>query len=628
MSEGKHFLPITKKELDYLGWDYVDVIIVNGDAYVDHPSFGAAVIGRVLEREGLRVAILPQPNWQDDLRDFKKLGTPRLFFGVTSGNMDSMVNHYTANKRLRSDDAYTAGGKAGFRPDYAATVYSRILKQLFPEVPVVLGGVEASMRRLSHYDYWSDTLKPSILLDSEADVLVYGMGERPIVQLARLMQQPDWRQHLHECSQIAYIDNSIDRYKSENPILLHDYAEELKDKRKYGEDFVAMEKESNKRVQRTLIQPYGSQNVIVRPPFPVATTDEMDSFALFDRMMNAPHPKYLKRGDIPAFEMIKNSITIHRGCFGGCSFCAIAAHQGKAIASRSEESIMREVEDLVQRPYFKGHISDLGGPSANMYKMHGRDLSKCETCARPSCLVPKKCPNLLADHHAVTALYKKVMDTDGVKHITIGSGIRYDMLLTDDEREKLTLGLGEYLRQVVRHHVSGRLKVAPEHTDSEVLALMRKPSFDHFLSFLRDFNAENRSCGKSQQLIPYFIASHPGCTVEKMSTLCDITHQYRLMTDQVQDFTPTPMTYATAMYYLGYDPYTGEKVHVAKSKQERQDQHLFFFADLPENKGRVRQIRNGLTIKSNHNRSAKIESSSSRNDNKDNNRKKYNHKKS
>ena len=578
MPDRKHFLPITKKELDYLGWDYVDVIIVNGDAYVDHPSFGAAVIGRVLEREGLRVAILPQPNWQDDLRDFRKLGTPRLFFGVTSGNMDSMVNRYTANKRLRSDDAYTAGGKSGFRPDYATTVYSRILRQLFPDTPIVLGGVEASMRRLSHYDYWSDTLKPSILLDSQADVLVYGMGERPIVQLARLMQQPDWRQHLRECSQIAYIEDSIDQYQSENPILLHDYAEELKDKRKYGEDFVSMEKESNKRVQRTLIQPYTDKYVVVRPPFPVATTEEMDSFALFDRMMNTPHPKYLKRGDIPAFEMIKNSITIHRGCFGGCSFCAIAAHQGKAIASRSEESIMREVEDLVQRPYFKGHISDLGGPSANMYRMHGKDLSL-------------KCPNLLADHHAVTALYKKVMGTDGVKHITIGSGIRYDMLLTDNEQERALLGLGEYLRQVVRYHVSGRLKVAPEHTDSEVLALMRKPSFDHFLSFLRDFNAENRNCGKNQQLIPYFIASHPGCTVEKMSTLCDITHKYHLMTDQVQDFTPTPMTYATAMYYLGYDPYTGKKVHVAKSKQERQDQHLFFFADKPENRARIRQLR-------------------------------------
>ena len=318
----------------------------------------------------------------------------------------------------------------------------------------------------------------------------------------------------------------------------------------------------------------------------------MDSFALFDRMKNAPHPKYLKRGDIPAFEMIKNSITIHRGCFGGCSFCAIAAHQGKAIASRSEESVMREVEDLVQRPYFKGHISDLGGPSANMYKMHGTDLSLCEKCARPSCLVPKKCPNLVADHHAVTALYQKVMNTKGVKHITIGSGIRYDMLLTDNEKERALLGLGDYLRQVVRHHVSGRLKVAPEHTDAEVLALMRKPSFDHFLDFLKDFNAENRKCGKNQQLIPYFIASHPGCTVEKMSKLCDLTHKFHLMTDQVQDFTPTPMTYATAMYYLGYDPYTGKKVHVAKSKQERQDQHLFFFADKPENRKRIRQLRN------------------------------------
>lgn len=576
-STQKHFLPITKKELDYLGWDYVDVIIVNGDAYIDHPSFGAAVIGRILERQGLRVAILPQPNWQDDLRDFKKLGRPRLFFGVTSGNMDSMVNHYTANKRLRSDDAYTAGGIAGFRPDYATSVYANILKQIYPDVPVVIGGIEASMRRLSHYDYWSDTLKPSILLDSKADVLVYGMGERPIVALAELFQKPNWREHLKDCQQVAYFDKDISNYEKEKCIQLHSYREELSDKRKYGEDFVLFETESNKREQCTLIQPYDGQYLIVRPPYPVATEMEMDSFALFDRMMNAPHPKYLKRGEIPAFEMIKNSITIHRGCFGGCSFCAISAHQGKQIASRSNESIMAEVEDLIQRPYFKGHISDLGGPSANMFRMEGKDLEKCKKCPRASCLVPKICPNLQYDHKPLIELYQKVAAQEGVKFVTIGSGIRYEMLLTDDNDKDRKNGLSQYLHQIVNKHVSGRLKVAPEHTDAEVLALMRKPGFDKFITFLDKFNRENKKCGKNQQIIPYLIGSHPGCTIEKMAELSRIAHKYHLMTDQVQDFTPTPMTLSTTMYYLGYNPYDGKRVHVAKSMDERKKQHDFFF---------------------------------------------------
>jgi len=576
MDKTKHFLPITKKEMNYLGWDYVDVVIVNGDAYVDHPSFGAAVIGRVLERHGLRVAILPQPNWQDDLRDFKKFGKPRLFFGVTSGNMDSMVNHYTANKRLRSDDAYTPGGLAGFRPDYATTVYSRILKQLYPDTPVVIGGIEASMRRLSHYDYWSDSLKPSVLIDSHADVLVYGMGERPIVQLADLFAQPDWKDNLCQCQQIAFIDSNIEKYSNESPILLHSFQEELKEKRKYGEDFVLFETESNKREQRPLIQPYKEGFLVVRPPFPVATEAEMDSFAMFDRMMNAPHPKYLKRGDIPAFEMIKNSITMHRGCFGGCSFCAISAHQGKQIASRSDASILAEVHDLIQRPYFKGHISDLGGPSANMFRMEGKDLDKCKQCPRPSCLVPRTCPNLQLDHHPLVELYKTVASMDGVKHVTIGSGIRYEMLLNDTPKEDLKNGQSQYLHQIVKEHVSGRLKVAPEHTDAEVLRLMRKPEFDKFLQFLERFEQENRKCGKNQQLIPYLIGSHPGCTEEKMAELHRIAKRYRLMTDQVQDFTPTPMTFSTAMYYLGYNPYDGKKVHVAKSIEERRKQNSYF----------------------------------------------------
>ncbi|MBO7647939.1 MAG: YgiQ family radical SAM protein, partial [Bacteroidales bacterium] len=452
----KHFLPITKKELDYLRWDYVDVILVSGDAYVDHPSFGPAVIGRVLERAGLRVAILPQPNWKDDLRDFKKLGVPRLFFGVTAGNIDSMLNHYTAQKRLRHDDAYTAGGQAGFRPDYATVTYTKILKQLFPDVPVVIGGIEASMRRLSHYDYWSDTLKPSILIDSGADILVYGMGERPILAIAELLKRPDWRNHLAEQRQIGFVTDDITPFHEEAPIMLHSLAAELKDKRKYGQDFVKFETETNKREQRTMIQPHGDRYVVMRPPYPVATEKEMDEFALVDRMMNAPHPKYLKRGPVPAFEMIKNSITIHRGCFGGCSFCAIAAHQGKQVSSRSDASILAEAEDLTRRDYFKGHITDLGGPSANMFRMEGRNLELCRACARPSCLHPKICPNLRRDHQPMIELYQKVAKLQGVKHITIGSGIRYELLL--DEKDG---GAKRYLHQLVDQHVSGRLKVAP-----------------------------------------------------------------------------------------------------------------------------------------------------------------------
>ncbi|MBO7491376.1 MAG: YgiQ family radical SAM protein [Bacteroidales bacterium] len=568
----KHFLPITKKELDYLRWDYVDVILVSGDAYVDHPSFGPAVIGRVLERAGLRVAILPQPNWKDDLRDFKKLGVPRLFFGVTAGNIDSMLNHYTAQKRLRHDDAYTAGGQAGFRPDYATVTYTKILKQLFPDVPVVIGGIEASMRRLSHYDYWSDTLKPSILIDSGADILVYGMGERPILAIAELLKRPDWRNHLAEQRQIGFVTDDITPFHEEAPIMLHSLAAELKDKRKYGQDFVKFETETNKREQRTMIQPHGDRYVVMRPPYPVATEKEMDEFALFDRMMNAPHPKYLKRGPVPAFEMIKNSITIHRGCFGGCSFCAIAAHQGKQVSSRSDASILAEAEDLTRRDYFKGHITDLGGPSANMFRMEGKNLELCRTCARPSCLHPKICPNLRRDHQPMIELYQKVAKLQGVKHITIGSGIRYELLL--DEKDD---GAKRYLHQLVDQHVSGRLKVAPEHTDPEVVRLMRKPEFSQFLHFMTLFQKENERCGKNQQLIPYLISAHPGCTLVKMSELSKIAREHHLMTDQVQTFTPTPMTYSTAMYYLEYDPYTGKDVHVAKSDQERRDQHAFFF---------------------------------------------------
>ncbi len=572
-----HFLPTTKKEVEALGWSELDVIIISGDAYVDHPSFGPAVIGRWLEAMGLKVAIVPQPNWQDDGRDFAKLGRPRLFFGITAGNMDSMVNHYTATKRLRHDDAYTPGGQHGFRPDYATIVYTQWVKRLFPDVPVVIGGIEASLRRLSHYDYWQDKLRPSILMDCCADLLVYGMAERPMTDLVRIFHTDNWREHLHECSQIAFI---TDDYKkccgAEPPLMLHPFEKELSNKRFYGENFVAFETESNKRQQRVIVQPYNQKQLVILPPYPPATEEEMDHYALYDRMMNAPHPKYAKRGDIPAWEMIKNSITIHRGCFGGCSFCAITAHQGRFISSRSERSVLAEVTDLARRPYFKGHISDLGAPSANMYRMHGQNLRACSSCARPSCIFPEVCKNLDLNHKPLIALYRKAAAVKGVRRITIGSGIRYDLLLADEGTDREN-GLTDYFREVVRHHVSGRLKVAPEHTQTKVLNKMRKPSFDRFLAFNKEFQQLNREAGLHQQLVPYFISAHPACTLDDMKALHKATEGQHLHIEQVQDFTPTPMTYSTAMYFLGYDPYTGEKVFSAKSKGEKDKQKGMFF---------------------------------------------------
>lgn len=573
----KHFLPTTLKEVQALGWTYLDVIIFSGDAYVDHASFAAAAIGRWLEKWGLHVAIVPQPNWKDDGRDFKKLGAPRLFFAVSAGNMDSMVNHYTATKRLRHDDAYTPGNQHGFRPDYPTIVYTQWLKRFFPDVPVVIGGIEASLRRLSHYDYWADALQPSILVTSQADILVYGMGERPMLELVRAFQRGNWQQAIETCNQIAYLSKQLPALPKDDLLMLHSYEKEQKQRRCYGENFVAFETETNKLYQRTMVQPYGDTFLIVRPPYPPATEQEMDEMALFEEMMNAPHPKYAKRGAIPAWEMIKNSITMHRGCFGGCSFCAITAHQGRFISSRSEQSILSEVHHLAQRDYFKGHISDLGGPSANMYRMQGANGKVCATCSRPSCIFPKVCKNLVIDHHPLLALYRKASQVPNVKKITIGSGIRYDLLLSDTPQQDKANALSDYLTEVVRHHVSGRLKVAPEHTEDCVLKRMRKPSFQQFLRFNVQFHKVNQSVGLRQQLVPYFISAHPACTMQQMRQLHEATRHQHLHIEQVQDFTPTPMTYATAMYYLGYDPYTGEKVYCARDRAEKEKQKQFFF---------------------------------------------------
>ncbi len=569
-------LPTSLKEVKELGWDYIDVILFNGDAYIDHPSFGAAVIGRRLEAAGYRVAIVPQPNWRDDLRDFKKLGTPRLFFGVTSGSMDSMVNHYTANLRLRSDDAYTAGGKAGFRPDYAVTVYTKILKELFPHTPVVVGGIEASLRRLCHYDYWQDRLKPSILAESGADLLIYGMGDRTITEVASALRNGYNAKLLRKLRGVAFMADKgyVERLDPEHTISLHSYEEALRSPRKFGENFVRIEVESNRMEQlSTLVEQVGDRFVVVNPPHERLTTEELDkSFDLpYTRL---PHPRYRGKGEIPAYEMIKHSINLHRGCFGGCSFCTISAHQGKFISSRSEASIMREVEAVSHMADFKGYLSDIGGPSANMYMMHGRNEDLCKRCTKPSCLWPRICPNLDNSHQRLIELYDKIDRLPQIKKAFVGSGVRYDLI---DEHNRYA-----YLTRLISRHVSGRLKVAPEHTEEGVLHMMRKPPFALFERLNNDFKRICAREGLKYQLIPYFISSHPGCREEDMRSLARKTRALNFRLEQVQDFTPTPMTLSSVIFYTGIDPYSGERVYVARKQEEKRQQKKYFFDNPPK----------------------------------------------
>ena len=568
------FLPTTLKEVRARGWDELDIVLFTGDAYIDHPSFGAAVIGRLLEAEGYRVAIVPQPNWRDDLRDFKKLGTPRIFFAVTGGAMDSMVNHYTANLRLRHDDAYTAGGQAGFRPDRTVTVYTRILKELFPHTPVVLGGIEASLRRLTHYDYWEDRLHPSILASSGADLLVYGMGDRTIIEVARALRNGYNAKLLRKIPQVAFRSDRayIERLDPEKTLRLHSYEECLASKEAFGENFVTVETQSNLlHPTATLVEQTGEEWIVVNPPASVLSTEELDrSFDLnYER---APHPRYKDRGAIPAWEMIKHSVNIHRGCFGGCSFCTISAHQGKFIQSRSERSILREVEQITRMEDFRGYLSDVGAPSANMYRMAGRDQELCAKCRRASCLHPKRCPNLNNDHRPLMALYEQIRAVKGVKKAFIGSGIRYDLF---DQ--------SPYLETVLKHHTSGRLKVAPEHTEEHVLNLMRKPPFALFEQLNHDFHTICRREGLPYQLIPYFISSHPGCMERDMKALSEkVLGKLHFSLEQVQDLTPTPMTLSSVMFYTGMNPYTKKPVFVARTQEEKRRQKSYFFAERPQ----------------------------------------------
>ena len=588
------WLPITKKEVDKRGWQDLDVIIVSGDAYVDHPSFGTAVIGRIIESEGFRVGIIPQPNWRDDLRDFKKFGAPKYFFGVTGGCMDPMVNHYTANKRKRSTDSYTPDGVAGFRPDYATTVYTEILKELYPEVPVLIGGIEASLRRVTHYDYRSDKLMPSILESSKADLLVYGMGEQSLREILKLLKKGVPFHQLTMVKQTAYLrPKTTGLLKNKNWTDLHLASHEdcLNDKKTFASNFKYVEQESNKTFANRIIQEIGEKNLVINPPFPTMTEKEID--ASFDLpYTRLPHPKYKKRGAIPAFEMIKFSINMHRGCFGGCSFCTISAHQGKFIASRSEESIMKEVDQVTQMPDFKGYISDLGGPSANMYGLKGIDQAICDKCVSPSCIHPVVCSNLDTDHTPMTEIYKKVDAHDKVKKAFVGSGIRYDLLVKSYNKNGDEASMDEYMEQVLTKHVSGRLKVAPEHTSDETLKVMRKPSFKHFHKFKEKFDAIDKKHSLNQQLIPYFISSHPGSKEADMANLAVETKSMGFELEQVQGFTPTPMTVATVIYYSGYHPYTLQPMETAKTKEEKQDQHKFFFWHKKENHKWIRQKLN------------------------------------
>jgi uncharacterized radical SAM protein YgiQ len=582
------WLPTTSKEAQKRGWSELDVVLITGDAYVDHPAFGAAVMGRILESYGLKVGIISQPNWRDDLRDFKKFAAPKLFFGITSGNMDSMVNKYTAGKRLRSNDAYTPGGDPNFRPDYATTVYAKICKQLYPNTPVVVGGIEASLRRVTHYDFWQDKLMPNILSSSGADLLVYGMGEQPIREMVKLLKKGVPFSSLRTIPQTAFLQNqseAIPKNKNWEDHELTSHEECLKDKKAYAKNFMHVEVESNKQFAKRLLQKVDDKILVINPPYQTMTEQEID--ASFDLpYTRLPHPKYNGRGQIAAYEMIKFSLNTHRGCFGGCSFCTISAHQGKMIASRSQKSVMKELDQIAQMKDFKGYISDIGGPSANMYQMKGIDQAMCDKCAAPSCVFPFVCKNLDTNPKQMTELYQKINAHPNVKKAFVSSGLRYDLMFdprsTHKEEDK------KYVEQLITHHVSGRLKVAPEHTEEHVLKLMRKPSFEYFKIFKKKFEEISFKKGIKQEIIPYFISSHPGCKPEDMAQLAAKTKELGYKLEQVQDFTPTPMTVATEIYYSGYHPYTLKPVETAITLEEKTKQRTFFFWYLPENKSFVR----------------------------------------
>ena len=576
----KDFLPTSREEMAERGWDAVDIVFVTGDAYVDHPSFAMAILGRVLEREGFRVGILSQPAWRD-CEPWKEFGKPRLFFAISAGNMDSLINHYTANKKVRNDDAYSPGGQIGLRPDRATLAYCQRSREAYSGVPVIAGGVEASLRRLAHYDYWSDTVKRSIVLDSKADLVVYGMGEQPILEIARRIQKGETVKDLRQMRGVAYALGAKEarplHFENKSMIQLPSYEEVKTDRFQFAEATRLIHHHTNPFNAHPLIQNHGDQAVVTTPPALPISKSQMDS--IYDLpYQRRPHPKY--QAPIPAFEMIKDSVTIMRGCFGGCTFCSITAHQGRIIQSRSQESIIREIRKLGADPDFKGTVSDIGGPTANMYEMRCTRPDIEEKCRRQSCVHPTICKLLGTDHGPLVELMRSARQQPGIKKVLVASGIRMDLAQLSPT----------YMKELAKHHVGGLLKVAPEHSDPEVLRLMKKPDAENFENFSSEFKKATREVGKPKQyLVPYFISGHPGSSTESMIELALFLKRNGYKPDQVQDFIPAPFDVATCMYHTGLDPFTKKEVHIAKHLRDRKVQRALLQFFKPENYFEVRK---------------------------------------
>ena len=570
------FLPTNREDMIQRGWDQVDFVLVTGDAYVDHPSFGTAIISRVLESHGFRVAILSQPAW-DDARDFKRFGKPKLGFLINSGNVDSMVNHYSVFKHRRRRDVYSPGGKSGRRPDRAVIVYCNRAREAYKDVPVIIGGLEASLRRLGHYDYWDNKVRRSILMDSRADILIYGMGEHACVEIAEALEAGI------QAQDITWINGTCvrmkDPYIQDDDVILPDFESIKASKEEYCRSF-AMQYRSNEPVNgRRLIERYDNNNYIVQnPPQPPLERDELD--ILYELpFMRDYHPSYEEEGGVPAIEEVKFSITANRGCFGGCAFCAITYHQGREVRSRSKESIVQEAELLKQQEGFKGYIHDIGGPTANFRNPSCEKQKKHGMCQHKDCLFPKPCSQLEADHSEYINVLKAVRELDGIKKVFIRSGIRYDYMLADKDRS--------FMKELCMHHVSGVLKVAPEHISPRVLKNMRKPAKEVFDRFSAEYSRMNRKLGKKQYMIPYFISSHPGSTLQDAVELALYMKETGFVPDQVQDFYPTPGTLATCMYYTEMDPFTMKKVYVAKTEEEKKMQRALMHFNKRENRRTV-----------------------------------------
>lgn len=576
------FLPTNREEMQNRGWNEVDVVFVTGDAYVDHPSFAMAILGRVLEREGFRVAILSQPDW-NSCEPWREFGRPRLFFAVSAGNMDSLINHYTANKKVRNDDAYSPGGRIGLRPDRATLAYCQRSREAYSGVPVIAGGVEASLRRLAHYDYWSDTVKRSIVLDSKADLVVYGMGEEPIIEIAKRLQRGETVKDLRQMRGVAYAlgakEDRPQAFEDKPIIALPSYEAVNSDRFAFAEATRLIHTHTNPFNAHPLIQDHGAQAVVTTPPSLPISRGKMDG--IYDLpYVRKPHPKY--REAIPAYEMIKDSVTIMRGCFGGCTFCSITAHQGRIIQSRSKVSILREINQMASDPDFKGTISDIGGPTANMYEMRCTRPDIEMKCRRQSCVHPTICKLLGTDHGPLIDLMKSARKQKGIKKVLVASGIRMDLAQLSSE----------YMKELAAHHVGGLLKVAPEHADKNVLNLMKKPDAENFETFSNEFKKATKQVGKPKQyLVPYFIASHPGSSVESMIELAVFLKRNGYKPDQVQDFIPAPFDVATCMYHTGLDPFSKKEVFVAKHLRDRKVQRALLQFFKPEN---YFEVRNAL----------------------------------